>query len=116
MLTLAEAIEIGLGRVALQSAVYHKLWNRGIAQLHAASQSLVHRLGVVHLAVANLLVTLAVALTVLTALLDELLGGDELDAGILDVAAMNGLGVGMLAQQFQLGGERADGRLHPIAV
>ena len=30
MFALAEAVEIGFGRVALQSAEYHKLWNRGI--------------------------------------------------------------------------------------
>ena len=116
MLALAEAVEIGFGRVAFQSAEYHKLRDGGISQLHAAPQGLVHCLLVVHLAVAHLLVTLAIALAVLATHLDELLGGDELDAGILDVASMNGLGVGMLAQQFQLGGERADGCLHPIAV
>ena len=98
MFALAEAVEIGFGRVALQSAEYHKLWNRSIAQPHAASQSLVHCFLVVHLAVAHLCQTLAVALAVLATFLDEFLGRDKLNARILNVSAMNGLGVGMLTQ------------------
>ena len=98
MFALAEAVEIGFGRVALQSAEYHKLWNRRIAQPHAATQSLVHCLFVVHLAVTHLFLTLAIAFAVLASFLDELLGRDELNARIFNVSAMNGLGVGMLAQ------------------
>ena len=98
MFALAEAVEIGFGRVALQSAEYHKLWNRCIAQAHATTQGLVHCLFVVHLAVSHLSLTLAIALAVLATFLDELLGRDELNARILNVSAMNGLGVGMLTQ------------------
>lgn len=98
MVALAEAVEIGFGRVALQSAEYHKLWNRCVAQPHAAPQGLVHCFLVVHLAISHLSITLAVALAVLATLLDELLGRDELNARIFNVSAMNGLGVGMLAQ------------------
>lgn len=97
MVALAEAVEIGFGRVALQSAEYHKLRNRRIAQPHAATQRLVHCLLVVHLAVTHLSLTLAVALAILATFLDELLGRDELNARIFNVSAMNGLGVGMLA-------------------
>ena len=88
MLTLAEAVEISLGGVAPQTAVDHKIRDGGVAQSHAATQGLVHRLLVVHLAVAHWLLALAIALAVLTAFLDKLLGGNELDAGIPHVAAM----------------------------
>ena len=54
--------------------------------------------------------------TVLAIFLDEFLGRDELNARILNVSAMNGLGVGMLTQQFQLGGKRADECFHTVAV
>ena len=40
MLALAEAVEIGLGRVALQSAEHHKVGNRGIAQPQASPAKL----------------------------------------------------------------------------
>ena len=116
MFALAEAVEIGFGRVALQAAEYHKLWNRRVTQLQAESQSLIHCLLVVHLTVSHLSLTLAVALAILTTFFDELLGRDEFNACILNVSAMNGLGVGMLPQQFQLWGERADGCLYTIAV
>ena len=91
MVALTEAIEIGFGRIALQSAEYHKLWNRRIAQLHTATKSLVHSFLVVHLAVSHPSLTLAVALTVLATLPDELLRRDELNARILNVPAMNGV-------------------------
>ena len=109
MLTLAEAVEISLGGVAPQAAVDHKFGDGGVAQSHTATQGLVHRLLVVHLAVAHRLLALAIALAVLTAFLDKLLGGDELDAGIPHVAAMNGLGVGVLAHEFQFRSKRATG-------
>ena len=98
MFALAEAVEIGFGRVALQSAEYHKLWNRGIAQPHTAAQGFVHSLLVVHLAIIHLFLTLAIAFAVLATFIDELLGRDELNARIFKVSAMNDLGVGMLAQ------------------
>lgn len=111
MLTLAEAVEISLGGVAPQTAVDHKLGDGGVAQSHAATQGLVHRLLVVHLAVAHWLLALAIPFAILTAFLDKLLGGDELDAGIPHVAAMNGLGVGVFAHKLQLRSKRADGCL-----
>ena len=92
MVAFAEAVEIGFGRVTFQSAEYHKLWNRRIAQPHAATQSLVHCFLVVHLAITYLSLTLAIAFAVLAAFLDELLGRDELNACIFNVSAMNGLG------------------------
>ena len=115
MLALAEAVEIGLGRVALQSAEHHKVRNRGIAQPQATPQGLVHCLLVVHLTVAHWRLALAVALAVSAALLHKLLGGDELQSGIDDILARDGLRVGMIAQQLQLGGKRSDGCLHAVA-
>ena len=47
---------------------------------------------------------------------DELLGRDELNSCIDNISAMNGLGVGMLAQQFQLWRKGTDRCLHAIAV
>ena len=82
MVAFAEAVEIGFGRIAFQSTEYHKLRNRCITQLQAATQSLVHCFLIVHLAVTNLSITLAIAFTVLTTLLDELLGRDKLNARI----------------------------------
>ena len=109
MLTLAEAVEISLGGVAPQTAVDHKIRDGGVAQSHAATQGLVHRLLVVHLAVAHRLLALAIAFAVLTAFLDKLLGGNELDAGIPHVAAMNGLGVGVLPMSFSFGANEPRG-------
>jgi len=67
LIALAEAVEIGFGRVALQSAEYHEFRNRGIPQSHTAPQGFFHRLLVVHLTVADRLVALAIAFTVLSA-------------------------------------------------
>ena len=97
MFALAEAVEISFSRVALQPAEYHKLWNRRIAQFHAASQGLIHCFLVVHLAVAHLSLTLALALSIVAPLLDKFLGRDELNSRIDNVSTMNSFGIGMVA-------------------
>ena len=116
MITLAETVEITLGRVTLQSAEDHKLRNGYVTQFHAASQCLVHCFLIVHLTVAYLRLTLAITLSVAATLLDKFLGRDKLYACIDDIPAMNRFGIGMLTQQFQLWGKRADRCFHAVAI
>ena len=115
IVTLAKAVEIGLCRLALQTAGHHEGADGDVSVAGAATQRLIHSLRVVHLAVAYvaLLPTEAVATTI--GILDELLGGDELYAAIHHVVPRHLVWVGMLAKQLQLRGQRAERRFHTIA-
>ncbi len=53
VVAFAEAVEICLCRLALQMAEAHECLHGDVSVAHAAAQGLVHRLGVVHLAVAH---------------------------------------------------------------
>ena len=115
MVTLCQAVEVILGRVTFQTATDPEYLDGGEALLEAAAQSLVHCLGIVHLAVAYRTLGAAETQSVATDHFDKVLGGDEIDIVVLDVAACHRLGVRMLACQFHLRRKRADGRLHPVA-
>ena len=99
MVALAEAVEVLLGGVALQAAVVHEGADGSVAQGHALAQGFVHRLLVVHLAVANWCAAFAESLLVVAGLLGEILGGGEVDSGIDDVFSRDGFGVGVLANE-----------------
>ena len=82
----------------------------------ALPEGLVHRLGIVYLAVAHATRLFAEAQTATVGILDELLRGDELDAAIHHIAARHLLRIGMLAQQSQLGRKGSEGYLHTLAL
>ena len=103
MVALAEAVEVLLGGVTLQVAVVHEGADGGVAQGHALAQGFVHRLLVVHLAVAYGGAAFAESLPVVASLLGEILGGGEVDSGIDDVFSRDGFGVAMLTYEPQFG-------------
>ena len=115
MLALCQAVKVLLGGVTFQTAADSEYLDGGEALLKTAAQSLVHCLGIVHLAVAYRALDAAETQPVGADLSDKVLGGDELDTVVPDVAARHRLGVRMLSRQFQLRRKRTDGRLHPVA-
>lgn len=112
ILAFAEAVEVFPRRTVFQSADELEHLDGGVAVVNAAAQGLVHCLGVIHLAVAHFAFLQAEAVGAAVGIGYELLRGDELDAAIHHVASCHLGGVGMLAQQLQLGSQRAEGRLY----
>lgn len=115
MVALCQAVEVLLGGVTFQTAADSEYLDGGEALLETAAQGLVHCLGIVHLAVAYRALDAAETQPVGADLSDKVLGGDELDTVVPDVAARHRLGVRMLSRQFQLRRKRTDGRLHSVA-
>ena len=82
MVALCQAVEELLGGVTLQAAADPEYFDGGEALLKTAAQSLVHCLGIVHLAVAYRSLDAAETQSVGADLSDKVLGGDEIDAAI----------------------------------
>lgn len=116
IVALAETFEIALGGVVFQFAEHLKAADGGIAVAHTLAQGHLHGLRVVHLLVAHGLVAHAETHLAALHLLDEILGGRELDAVEHHVDAPHLRWVGVFAQQLHLGGEGAQGRLDAVAV
>ena len=116
MVALCQAVEKGLGRVALQLAVVAELPDGDNPFAQTGLKGLFHHLRVVHLTIAYGSGTEAEAQFVGAYLIDELLRWDELDTVIFHVAPRHRLRVRMLAHQLQLGGKRADGSLDAVTL
>ena len=91
IITSAKAIKITSGRIALQSAEYHKNGDGDKAVSHASAKGGFHRLRVVHLAVAHRPVSFAKAFTSVACLLDKTPAWFEIYASIPDVLSSNRL-------------------------
>ena len=115
IVAFAKTVEIGLCRLALQAAKKLEAADGNVSVVRAATQGLVHRLGVVHLAVANATYLFAEAVMTTVGSLDKLFRWDELDTVIHHIAPRYLFRIGVLAQQLQLGSKRAKGRLHTVS-
>jgi hypothetical protein len=87
-----------------------------VPMMDATPQGIVHRLGVVQLAVAYAALLTAEAVVTTIGILDELLGRDKLNTAIHDVVGHYLFRVGMVAQELQFGSKRAEGCLHTTAL
>ena len=115
MVALCQAVEVFLRGVTFQTAADSEYLDGGEALLETAAQGLLHGLGIVHLVVAYRALGAAEAQSVGADLSAKILGGDEIDTAVPDVAARHRLGVRMLARQLQFRRKRTDGRLHTVA-
>ena len=115
MVALCQAVEVLLDGVTFQTAADPEYLDGGEALLKTAAQSLVHCLGIVHLAVAYRALGATEAQSVGADLSAKILGGDVIDIVVNDVATRHRLGIRMLSRQFQLRRKRTDGRLHSVA-
>lgn len=110
-----EAVKIGFRGLAFQTAIYHESADGDVSVAYAAAEGFVHCLRVVHLAVAYTALQATEPVAAAVGILDELFGGDKLDAIIHHVAPSHFLRVGMFAQQLQLRSQGTKGRFHAIA-
>lgn len=83
MLALCQAVKVLLSGVTFQTAADSEYLDGGEALLEAAAQSLIHSLGIVHLAVAYRALDAAETQPVGADLSDKVLGGDELEPSYL---------------------------------
>ena len=116
MVALGQAVEKGLGRVALQMTVVAEFSDGDNPFAQTDPKGLFHHLRVVHLTVAYGSGTEAETQLVGAHVVDELLRRDELDAVVFHVASRHRLWTRVLADQLHLGGKRADGGLDAVTL
>jgi len=112
----AKVVEIGLSGLVFQAAAPLEGLDGDVPMMDTTPKGIVHRLGVVQLAVAYAALLTAEAVVTTIGILDELLGRDKLNAAIHDVVGHYLFRVGMVAQELQLGCKRAEGCLHTTAL
>lgn len=116
ILSLTETVEICLCRLPLQVAKYHESADGDVAVVRAASQSFLHCLGVVHLAIAHDTLFPSKPFVTAVGILDKLLRRNEFYAAIHNIPRRYFRGVCMLAYQFQFRGKRPKWCLNTVTV